>query len=163
MNATRAKPTPAELTGTLTAVRAGFGLAQLSGPWPTAQESAGRRIAQVLGVRHLVQAALSGPAPTIPVLALGVEVDLLHAATMVGLALTRPSARRPALAQAVVALGFAAVGAAAARQAATTPAWARTQHSRISPLRARDEWSRTLAQRLVPARFTAALTDRATA
>lgn len=152
-------PTTNEPTGTLTAVRAGFGLAQLSGPWPTAGESSGRRISRVLGVRHLVQAAVSGPTPTVPVLALGVEVDLLHALTMVGIALTQRSARRPALAQAVVALGFAVAGAAATRNVAKSPVAQEIQRNRISPLRKRDEWSQTLARHLVPDRLTKTLTD----
>ncbi|HEV2633531.1 MAG TPA: hypothetical protein VGX23_00200 [Actinocrinis sp.] len=142
----------------LTAVRAGFGLAQLSGPWPTAGQS-GRRITQVLGVRHLVQAAVSGPPPTAAVLALGIEADLLHALTMLGIAMTQRSARRPALAQAAVALCFAAAGAAATRHVAKLPAGQGSQRNRISPLRKRDEWSQTLARHLVPDRLTEALTN----
>lgn len=141
----------------LTAVRAGFGLAQLAGPWPTAEQSAGRRIVQVLGVRHLIQAGLSGPAPTAPVLMLGVEADLLHALTMAAVGLTRRSARRPALAQAAVALGFAMAGAAAARHAAREPAIAWS--NRMSLLRKTDEWARLLAPHLVPERVMKALAE----
>lgn len=142
---------------TLTTVRAGFGLAQLAGPWPTADQSAARRIAQVLGVRHLLQAGLSGPAPTAPVLVLGVEVDLLHALTMIAVGMARRSARRPALAQAAVAFGFAVAGAAAARQAAREPIIA--GDNRLILLRKADEWAQSLAPRLVPERVIRALAE----
>jgi hypothetical protein len=142
---------------TLTTVRAGFGLAQLAGPWPTAEPSAGRRIAQVLGVRHLLQAGLSGPAPTAPVLVLGVEVDLLHALTMVAFGMARRSARRPALGQAAVAFGFAVAGAAAARHAAREPVMA--GNNRLFLLRKADELAQSLAPRLVPERLIKALAE----
>jgi hypothetical protein len=144
-------------TRDLAAVRSGFGLAQLAGPWPGAGESAGRRLTQVLGVRHLVQAGVSGPEPTTAVLALGVEADLLHALTMVVVAMAQRSARRPALAQAAVAVGFAAAGAIATRHAAHQPV--RVKDGRLSFLRRSDEVAQNLAPRLIPERLMKALTD----
>jgi hypothetical protein len=138
----------------VTAVRAGFGLAQLAGPWPTSERSGGQRLTQLLGVRNLVQAGLSGPRPTVPVLALGVEVDLLHALTMVAVALTRRSARGAALAQATVALGFAVAGAVAAQRAAQAPIV--VHQGRFNLLRVRDEWAQSAAHHLVPRRLTGA-------
>lgn len=87
----------------------------------------------------------------------GLEVDALHAMSMVGLAVARRSDRRAALAQACVALGFAAAGAAAIRGAAGSRP-AQRESGRIRLLRARDEWARTLAGHAVPERLTAAVT-----
>lgn len=72
-------------------------------------------VARVLGVRHLVQAGLTVPAlraePGSPVpLALGAAVDVLHASSMVGLALVDRGARRVALADTGVELALAAAG-----------------------------------------------------
>lgn len=53
-------------------------------------------------------------------LAVGVEIDLLHAASMLALALDGRR-RRPALADALIAAGFALAGALAAREAAHDP------------------------------------------
>jgi hypothetical protein len=140
----------------LTAVRAGFGLVQLAGSWPLSERSSGRRLGRVLGARHLVQAAVSASAPAAPLLALGLEADLLHAMSMFGLALARRSDRRAASVQAVVALAFAAAGADAMRQAARTPA-AQHELERSGPLRVRDKWAQALAHQLVPERLTPAV------
>jgi len=80
----------------------------------------GQGVARVLGARQLIQALVSGRVPGYPVLALGVEVDLLHAASMLALALAR-GRRRPALTDALIASAFALAGALAARQAAHEP------------------------------------------
>jgi hypothetical protein len=118
----------------VTVARAGYGVALLCAPQalikvtgdpvsgqppgaPRARPS--RRacgVARVLGVRHLVQAGLTAAAlraePGSPVpLALGAAVDVLHASTMVGLALLDRGARRVALADTGVELALAAAGA----------------------------------------------------
>ena len=69
-----------------------------------------RRVAQVLGARHLIQAALSALAPQPSVLALGAAVDTLHAASMLLLAIADRCVRRVALADALAEVLFAAVG-----------------------------------------------------
>ncbi len=77
-----------------------------------------RSVARLLGVRHLLQAALtSGPAPGAARLALGAAVDLTHAASMAGLAAADRSLRRATLADALIETTFAASGCAAARRA----------------------------------------------
>jgi hypothetical protein len=117
----------------VTLARAGYGVAlvcapqaliKLTGdpvtgqPAGAAQPQPSRRagaVARVLGVRHLVQAGLTVVAlraePGSPVpLALGAGVDVLHASSMVGLALVDRGARRLALADTGVELTLAAAG-----------------------------------------------------
>jgi hypothetical protein len=112
---------------TLCAVRGACGLAQLAAPGLVAQvlglprDQASRRVTRVLGARHLAQACLTWPAPTTAVLALGTEVDVAHAASMIGLAVIGRRWRRAALASAAVASGFAASAGVAAWQAARRP------------------------------------------
>lgn len=79
-------------------------------------------VARVLGARQLAQAGLSGPAPTAAALARGVEVDALHAASMIGLAVLSRRWRPAALASAAVAAGFATAGVLATRRAWRQPA-----------------------------------------
>ncbi len=83
-----------------------------------------RVVARVLGVRHLVQALLTADRPAPAALTLGALVDLLHLASMLGLAVVDPRHRRYALLDAGAAAGWAATGAAAARAGA--PGEART-------------------------------------
>jgi hypothetical protein len=105
----------------LTLVRAGYGVALVCAPGLLIAVTGGpgpRRagaVARVLGVRHLVQAGLTVAAlraePGSPVpLALGAGVDVLHASSMVGLALVDRGARRVALADTGVELALAAAG-----------------------------------------------------
>ena len=77
-------------------------------------------MARVLGVRHLIQSGLTAaalraaePDPSLP-LGLGAAVDVLHAMTMVGLALVDRGARRVALADTGVEVALAAAGTFAA-------------------------------------------------
>ena len=138
----------------LPVVQAGFGMVQLAAPGLLPERLLGQRldqrarlIARILGTRHLAQACLSGPAPTIAVLALGAEVDAAHAASMIGLAVSGPRWRRAALASAAVAAGFATAGGLAARRAAghlPEPA------SQGGMLELRDRWADALARHLVP-------------
>jgi hypothetical protein len=74
-----------------------------------------RTVARILGVRQLAQAAASGRAlaPDIgtqdraALLTLGALVDVLHAASMLGLAVVDPPRRRAGLADGLIALAFA--------------------------------------------------------
>lgn len=123
----------------VTLVRAGYGVAlvcapqaliRLTGDPVTGQPVGASRarpsrracgVARVLGVRHLVQAGLTGVAlraePGSPVpLGLGAAVDVLHASTMVALALVDRGARRVALADTGIELALATAGALAATQ-----------------------------------------------
>jgi hypothetical protein len=67
-----------------------------------------RAVARLLGARHLVQAAITSVAPDGAVLLLGAEVDLLHAASMAGLAVLAPRRRRIGLADGLIAAALAA-------------------------------------------------------
>ena len=83
-------------------------------------DARGQALTRVLGARQLAQAVASGPAPGYPVLAVGVEADLLHAASMLALALAGRR-RRATFTDALIATAFALAGALAARQAAHEP------------------------------------------
>src|SRR5262249_16849979 len=62
-----------------------------------------QNVTRVLGVRHLVQAALTAGAPPGPArLGLGGAVDLTHATSMVGLALVDRTVRRATLVDAAI-------------------------------------------------------------
>jgi hypothetical protein len=70
-----------------------------------------QNVTRVLGVRHLVQAALTAGAP--PGTArreIGAAVDLTHATSMVGLALLDRTIRRATLADAVIETLLAGAG-----------------------------------------------------
>ncbi len=67
-------------------------------------------IARILGGRQLTQAALSGIEPSPEVLAMGVWVDVAHAATAFGLAIADRSRARAGITDAVVALTWAGIG-----------------------------------------------------
>jgi hypothetical protein len=81
--------------------RAGYGAAVLCAPGPVIRACTGRtpsraarRVARVVGLRHLIQAAITIWAPAPEVVAVGVLVDLTHAASMLGFAaVNRPLAR----------------------------------------------------------------------
>ena len=109
----------------LTLVRGGYGAVLVCAPGlliALTGDPAPRRagaVARLLGVRHLVQAGLTVAAlraePGSPVpLALGAAVDVLHASSMVGLALVDRGARRVALADTGIEVSLAAAGALSA-------------------------------------------------
>jgi hypothetical protein len=113
------------------ALRAGYGLLLLGAPGPVARLYAGRgcdrrtvAVARVLGARHLAQAALSARHRSETALGLGVAVDLLHAASMIGLAVLDRSRTRAGLLDATGAAGFAVAGlvVASATREPTPPA-----------------------------------------
>ncbi|MDN5795069.1 MAG: hypothetical protein L0H79_04880 [Intrasporangium sp.] len=102
--------------------RAGYGIVVLAWPDRVAggllRRGLGPRervVARVLASRQLVQALGSGARPGYPVLALGAQVDLAHAVSMLGLGLLNRRHRRAALSDAVIAAGFALAGRLAAR------------------------------------------------
>lgn len=86
-----------------------------------------RRVVRVLGVRQLAQAWLTARNPTPAVLRLGVEVDLAHAVSMIGLAAVSRRYRTGALGDAALAAALVVVGIRAAREA-STPAFITDQH-----------------------------------
>jgi hypothetical protein len=67
-------------------------------------------VVRVLGIRHLLQAAVSAVAPVASVAALGAVVDTVHTGTCAALAVVSPRWRRAALIDAAVESGFAASG-----------------------------------------------------
>jgi hypothetical protein len=94
--------------------RAGYGAALLCAPGPIIGVVTGqppsrraRRVARILGVRHLAQAAITALNPGPEIVALGVVVDLLHAASMFAFAAAVPDLRRAELADALAATALA--------------------------------------------------------
>jgi hypothetical protein len=72
-----------------------------------------RRVAQLLGARHLAQAAVTAAVPVPDVFELGAAVDTAHAASMVMIAPASRTAWRAALLDALAEAAFAASGWAA--------------------------------------------------
>jgi hypothetical protein len=94
--------------------RAGYGAALLCAPGPMIGVVTGkppsrraRQVARVLGVRHLIQAAVTALNPGPEVVALGVVVDLLHAASMFAFAAVVPDLRDAELVDALAATALA--------------------------------------------------------
>jgi hypothetical protein len=118
----RTPPVTAPAAGTAAArelqmIRVGYGAALVLMPGTTIFLATGRvpgrrtrRVAQVLGARHLAQAAVTAFAPVPDVLALGAEVDAAHAASMVALATASRAARHAAMTDALAEAVFAAIG-----------------------------------------------------
>jgi hypothetical protein len=109
-------------TRVLQVARAGYGAALLLVPGPAIRLSTGRtaghrtrNVARVLGIRHLVQAAVTaGIGPSAELLGIGAAVDITHAASMAGLALADRSVRRVTLTDALIETAFAAAGLSSA-------------------------------------------------
>jgi len=94
-------------------VRLGLGLADLIAPRAVARLELGRRpdrvsrwVLQVLGARQLFQAVLTLRRGSTAAHEVGGLVDLLHAGSMIGLAVVDSRRRRGALVQAGVATGL---------------------------------------------------------
>jgi hypothetical protein len=101
----------------LQTVRAAYGAALVLLPGPVIWLATGQlpsrrscRVAQVLGIRHLIQAAVTAAAPEPAVLAIGGQVDAVHAASMLALAAVSRAGRRAALTDALTEAAFAAAG-----------------------------------------------------
>jgi hypothetical protein len=115
-------PAAGPATGTAAArelqrIRVGYGAALVFLPGTTIFLATGRlpsrrtrRVAQLLGVRHLAQAALTAAAPRPEVLAAGALVDAVHAASMLLLAAVSRAGRGAALTDALAETAFAAAG-----------------------------------------------------
>jgi hypothetical protein len=142
------------VTTILSSARAGYGVIQLGLPVCSAEQLLGGPLDQwaslavrLLGARQLSQAVLSGAAPSKAVLALGVEVDTLHALSMAALAAGDRRWRRAAGASALSAAAFALGGVVATRHAnPSSPCHA--PQSGLAYLRER--WAQQLAHRLIP-------------
>jgi hypothetical protein len=98
-------------------VRATYGAALVLVPGPVIWLATGQlpsrracRVAQVLGIRHLIQTALTAAAPEPAVLAIGGRVDAVHGASMLLLAAVSRAGRRAALTDALTEAAFAAAG-----------------------------------------------------
>lgn len=144
------------MTTILSSTRAGYGALQLGLPACSAEELLGgpldpraRLVVRVLGARQLIQAVLSGAAPSRAVLALGVEIDTLHALSMAALAAGDRRWRRAAGVSAISATCFALAGVLAARHT-TPPSPAHAPQPGWAGLRER--WAQQLAHRLIPSR-----------
>ena len=94
--------------------RAGYGTALLCAPGPMIGVVTGqppsrraRRVARILGVRHVAQAVVTALSPGPEVVALGVVVDLLHAASMFAFAAVVPDLRDAELVDALAATALA--------------------------------------------------------
>lgn len=101
------------------AVRAGWGTALLLYPDVLVKAASGRMptetsrvVARVLGVRQLLQAAVTLRLPSRTVRELGVATDALHAATGLAVAVLRTPWRRLAILDTTIATTFATVGLA---------------------------------------------------
>jgi hypothetical protein len=85
-----------------------------------------RRVARVLGIRHLAQAAITAWAPGPGMVAAGAAIDVCHAVSMLALAAASRPLRRAELAD----------GLAAATLAVAAPAVTLTRRGSIRGLRA---------------------------
>jgi hypothetical protein len=115
-------PAAGPATGTAAArelqrIRVGYGAALVFLPGTTIFLATGRvpgrrtrRVAQVLGARHLAQAALTAAAPRPGVFAIGWQVDAVHAASMLLLAAVSRASRSAALTDALTEAAFVAAG-----------------------------------------------------
>jgi hypothetical protein len=98
-------------------IRAGYGAALVFMPGTTIFLATGRvpgrrtrRVAQLLGARHLAQAALVAAAPRPEVFAAGALVDAVHATSMLLLAAISRGGRSAALTDTLTEAAFAAAG-----------------------------------------------------
>jgi hypothetical protein len=98
-------------------IRVGYGAALVFMPGTTIFLATGRlpsrrtrRVAQLLGARHLAQAALTAAKPRPEVLAVGALVDAVHATSMLLLAAVSGAGRSAALTDALAESAFAAAG-----------------------------------------------------
>lgn len=100
-------------------VRVGYGMVLVLAPAPAIRLASGHapgrracQVARILGIRHLIQAALTAVAPR-PGFAVGSQVDAVHATSMVMLGAVSRAERRAALTDALTEAGLAVAGLAA--------------------------------------------------
>jgi hypothetical protein len=98
-------------------IRAGYGMVLVLAPGPAIRLATGRlpsrrarRVAQVLGTRHLVQATLTAAAQRPGAFAIGGQVDAVHTASMLLLAAVSRAGRRAALTDALTEAALAVAG-----------------------------------------------------
>lgn len=120
-------PTSASSARVLGIGQAGLGVLMIVRPQPVASAAAGsngrpasRWVIRLLGVRSLLQGAVTAAAPNSVILVAGALVDAAHAASMAPLIAGSPRYRRAAAISAVVATISAGAGALAARNASPT-------------------------------------------
>jgi hypothetical protein len=114
-----------DLGRSLSAVRAAWGLCLIARPEPvlavlgphSPSPQLDTAVLRVLGARQLAQASVTALVPSRKVLALGAIVDVLHAASMVGLAAMDADRRREGLLDACLAGSFALASMGAGRGA----------------------------------------------
>ena len=119
-------PVAAPAARRLQLTRASYGVALVMAPGLVIYLATGRfpsrrarRVAQLLGIRHLAQAAVTAAVPVADVFALGAAVDAGHAASMLTLAPAGGTAWRAALVDALAEVVFAAAGLSCGRAAGT--------------------------------------------
>ncbi len=135
-----------------------FGLVLLAVPDPVLRFIAGRpatsrvrAAARILGLRELVQAAVTGFKPDAACLVAGAETDSIHAATMLAVAVFDSRSRRLVLGSAATASLFAAVGVVRARRApAVSPGLAHTGHLVGTLIDLRHQAAATVIRRTLP-------------
>lgn len=117
-------PAPSRPLEAISVARVVLGAGLLAKPTPLLAIAGGdagsrraRQVARLLGVRQVLQGAVSIRRPTTTVALLGVAADALHSLSMVGLGLLDRDQRRVALTDAAVAASFAAAGVFAAKTA----------------------------------------------
>lgn len=147
-------------------VRGAYGLVLLLAPGWVVRHVAGRSpgavsmtVVRVLGARDVSQALLGSVAPSADVLALGAEVDGMHALSMLVLAGLAPRWRRAALVSAAVAGSFAVAGAFQSRREAHG-AGAGSAPSSQSPLGRFAHERDTIAATVRPYALPAAVSSR---
>ena len=128
----------------------------VSGQPATARE---RALTRILGLRLLMQAAVTDIRPDAASVALGAETDFVHAATMLAWAAIDRRSRRLTLLSAAIAGLFATAGAVQARRkAAGTPASAGTGDPLDALVRLRHQAAVAVARYTLPGVVRAALT-----
>ena len=144
-------------------LRGAYGALLLCSPEPVLRRYAGhppdvatRRVGRVLGLRQLAQASLTAGAVGPVVHALGLQVDLAHAASMLGLAAAEPRYRRAAMCDAATAGAFAAAGAALIRRRLRDPVGDPVGNP--APGSAREAMATRIARTTVPAGLRRTLT-----
>lgn len=142
--------------------RIGYGVLLLALPnqvlrWVSPRVSARERIAtRILGVRLLAQAAATDIRPTAVTVALGAEVDLVHAISMLAWAVIDRESRRLTLLSAALAALFAAAGARQARRT-PPPSHARRDESLGAVFRLRHRMAVPIVRHTLPSAVRARL------
>jgi hypothetical protein len=140
-----------------------YGLVLLAAPSSLLRRASGkpatsreRAVTRILGARLLTQAAVTDIRPDAVSVALGAEVDFVHAITMLGWAAVDRGARRLTLPSAALAGMFAVAGAAQAKRAPAV-ADAPTGDALATLVRLRHRVAESVARYTLPGDVRAAL------